>query len=142
MNSLMTAQWALWKAQGLFLKETEDAIERAVVSLVRPYLFGYYELLLFQTQSTPTPLLQNVYQTYANDLELLKETTYERAMAHIKTVPFAELLVLGNISKRYLEGIRLLIRHSDEQLSGILFQLNQEISRVPDTVKRQLTIGL
>jgi len=142
MNSLLTAQWALWKAQGLFLKETEDAIERAVVGLVRPYLVGYYEQLLFQTQLGQSSLLQSLCQTYANDLELLKETTYERATAHIKTVPFAELLVLGNISKRYLEGIRLLIRHSDEQLSAVLFQLNQEISRVPESMKRQLTIGL
>ena len=142
MNSLWTAQWALWKAQGLFLKETEDAIERAVVGLVRPYLVGYYEQLLFQTQLGQSSLLQGLCQTYANDLELLKETTYERATAYIKTIPFAELLVLGNISKRYLEGIHLLIRHSDEQLSTILFQLNQEISRIPVSVKRQLTIGL
>jgi hypothetical protein len=141
----VSAQWTLWAYQNLFLKETEEAIERAITGLVRPFLVKYYERLLFDSSESQLvkhkskASLESLYLTYNNDMELMRDTLYEHAFETIRKITFAEMLVLGNVSKQYLEGIRVLIRHSDEELSSIMFQLNQELSRIPLNLQRQIS---
>jgi len=144
MQHLLSTQLALWAYQGLFLKETEEAIERAVTSIVRPYLVSYYEQLLFQSsesqQIDPASrnALKSLYLTYNNDMELLRETLHERADEYIRSIPFAEMLVLGRLSKQYMAALYALIRDSSEHLSSTLFELNQQLLQ-PIVTKRQLT---
>jgi hypothetical protein len=144
MHNLMSTQLALWAYQGLFLKETEEAIERAVTSIVRPYLVSYYEQLLFQSsdsqQVEPASrnALKSLYLTYNNDMELLRETLHERADEYVRTIPFAEILVQGRLSKPYMTALYALIRDSSDELSSTLFELNQQLLHLPPS-KRQLT---
>jgi len=144
MQHLVSAQWALWTYQSLFLKETEEAIERAVTGIIRPYLVTQYEQYLFQSSdsqqvdSTSRNLLKSLYLTYNNDMELLRETLHERADQYIRSIPFAEILVLGRLSKRYMAALYALIRDSNEHLSSTLFELNQQLLQ-PLNGKRQLT---
>ena len=145
MQHLVSAQWALWTYQSLFLKEKEEAIERAVTGIVRPYLVTHYEQYLFQSSdsqqvdSASRNSLKSLYLTYNNDMELLRETLHERADQYIRTIPFAEVLVLGRLSKQYMAALYALIRDSSEHLSSTLFELNQQLLQ---PTKRQLTYSL
>jgi hypothetical protein len=144
IQHLISKQWTLWKVQGLFLKETQETIERAITSTIRPFLLKSYEQLLCQTsegmsnQQKTRAFVKSMYLTYTNDLSMLRSMFFERAEAHIKTIPFSELLVQGQVSKQYLNGLYRLIRDSDQQLSMLLFDLNQEIAQV-SPIRRQLT---
>jgi hypothetical protein len=145
MQHLLSSQWALWTYQSLFLKETEEAIERAVTGIIRPYLVTHYEQYLFQSsdsqQVDPASRnsLKSLYLTYNNDMELLRETLHERVDQHIRSIPFAEILVLGRLSKRYMAALYALIRDSSDHLSSTLFDLNQQLLQPS---KRQLTYSL
>jgi hypothetical protein len=145
MQHLLSSQWALWTYQALFLKETEEAIERAVTGIIRPYLVTQYEQLLFQSSdsqqvdSASRNSIKSLYLTYNNDMELLHETLHERADQYIRSIPFAEILVLGRLSKQYMAALYALIRDSSEHLSSTLFELNQQLLQ---PTKRQLTYSL
>lgn len=137
IQHLLSKQWMLWKAQALFLQEQEEAVERAVTGIVRPFLIQTFERLL--CDSKPFVAIKSVYLTYNSDLELMRSTLFERAEAYVKVISFPELLVLGKISKQYLNGLYRLIRDSDQRMSDALYTLNQEIEQVPATLKRQIT---
>jgi hypothetical protein len=144
IQHLVAKQWTLWAAQHLFLRETEETIERAITGIVRPFLIKSYEQLLCQT-SEGEPMNQktrafvkSMYLAYNNDLNMLRESLFERAETHIKAIPFSELLNQGQISKQYLNGLYRLIRDSDQQLSMLLFDLNHELARIPTESKRLL----
>ena len=137
IQHLLSRQWMLWKAQALFLQEQEEAMERAITGIVRPFLIQTFERLL--CDSKPFVAIKSVYLTYNSDLELMRSTLFERAEAYVKGIPFSELLVLGKISKQYLNGLYRLVRDSDQRMSDALYTLTQEIERVPATIKRQIT---
>jgi hypothetical protein len=144
IQHLVAKQWTLWSAQQLFLQETEETVERAITSIVRPFLIKSYEQLLCQT-SEGEPMNQktrafvkSMYLAYNNDLNMLRESLFERAETHVKAIPFSELLNQGQISKQYLSGLYQLIRDSDQQLSMLLFDLNHELARIPTESKRLL----
>jgi hypothetical protein len=144
IHQLVAKQWTLWSAQQLFLRETEETIERAITSIVRPFLIKSYEQLLCQT-SEDQPMNQKtrafvkrMYLAYNNDLNMLRESLFERAETHVKAIPFSELLNQGQVSKQYLNGLYRLIRDSDQQLSMLLFDLNHELARIPTESKRLL----
>ena len=141
IQQLVAKQWTLWAAQNLFLRETEETIERAVTSIVRPFLIKSYEELLCQTskgKEKTRAFVKSMYLAYNNDLTLLREALFDRAETHIKAIPFSELLARGQISKQYLNGLYRLIRDSDQQLSMLLFDLNHELARIPAESKRLL----
>ena len=104
-----------------------------------------YEGLLHQTsddqKTSPKTraLVQSIYLTYNNDLSMLRETLFEKGESYVKAIPFSELLVQGQISKQYLNGLYRLIRDSDQQLATVLFDLNQELGRIPSESRRLLT---
>ena len=148
VQMLMSKQWALWSYQDLFLKETAEAIERSVTSILRPQLIYTMEQYLVNSSNSKELVpqsritLEHVYHTYKDDVDLLRETMLEQAFTYIRSIPLAEHLVQGRISEQYLKGLRMLIRHADEELSTILFQLNQEINRFPSEVgNRVATTG-
>jgi hypothetical protein len=142
IQQLMAKQWTLWAAQQLFLRETEETIERAITGIVRPFIIKSYEQLLCQTsentQQKTRAFVRSMYLAYNNDLNMLRESLFDRAEAHIKTIPFSELLNQGQISKQYLNGLYRLIRDSDQQLSMLLFDLNHELARISAESKRLL----
>jgi hypothetical protein len=144
VQMLLSKQWALWNYQDLFLQETEQAVERAVIGIAKPQLIYYFEQYLANssnsTELVPSnrKTLEQIYHTYKDDVNLLRFTILEQTFQQIRAIPLADLLVLGRISETYLKGIHMLIRHADEDLSALLFQLNQDINRFPAEVQRQL----
>ena len=145
LQPLVSKQSTLWAAQSLFLQETRETIERATTGIIRPFLIKSYEGLLHQTsddqKTSPKTraLVQSIYLTYNNDLSMLRETLFEKGESYVKAIPFSELLVQGQISKQYLNGLYRLIRDSDQQLATVLFDLNQELGRIPSESRRLLT---
>ena len=81
-----------------------------------------------------------MYLAYNNDLTMLREALFERAEAYIKTLSFSELLTQGQVSKQYLNGLNRLIKNSDRQLSMLLYDLNDELARIP-AVSRKLLMN-
>ena len=142
IQQLVAKQWTLWAAQHLFLRETEETIERAITSIVRPFLIKSYEQLLCQTSENThqktRAFVKSMYLAYNNDLDMLRESLFDRAETHVKAIPFSELLIQGQVSKQYLTGLYRLIRDSDQQLSMLLFDLNHELARIPAESKRLL----
>jgi len=142
VQMLFSKQWILWNYQDLFLKETEQAIERSVTDMVKPQLIYALEQYLVNSSESKELVVSNrkslehIYHTYKDDVELLRLTLLEQACIAIRTVPLAQHLVNGQISEQYLKGIHMLIRHADEDLSVIMFQLNQEISRFPTDLRQ------
>jgi hypothetical protein len=142
IQNLVSKQWTLWLAQYIFLKETEETIERAVTGIVRPFLIKSYEELLCQTSKGPTKtraFVKSMYLAYNNDLTMLREALFERAETYIKAIPFSELLARCQVSNQYLSGLYRLIRDSDQQLSMLLFDLNHELARIPAVPRQLLT---
>ena len=146
IQTLVFKQWILWNAQLLFLKETEETIERAITGIVRPFLIKSYEQFLCQTSENPSmkqktkAFIKSMYLAYNNDLTMLREALFERAEAYIKTLSFSELLTQGQVSKQYLNGLNRLIKNSDRQLSMLLYDLNDELARIP-AVSRKLLMN-
>ena len=141
---LLSKQWTLWNYQDLFLKETEQAIERAVVGIAKPQLIYFFEQYLTNSSKSTELVpynrktLEHIYHTYKDDVDLLRLTILERIFAQIRAISLGELLMYGRVSDTYLKGIHMLIRHADEELSTILFQLNQDINKFPQDVRQQL----
>jgi len=103
LYTLLSAERALWNYQELILQETAQVVERGVTSLLRPALLK---------ERTANPLL------------------LETLVTRIKNTPLPELLVLGNVSIQYTHGLRMLIRHADEELSTAMFHLTNELHKI------------
>jgi hypothetical protein len=144
MHRLLSKQWTLWNYQDLFLKETEQAIERAITDTMKPYLIHAFEQYLINSSESDSLVVQDrntllhIYQTFRDDIDLLRESIFEQVMITLRTKTFSELLVQGRINKEYMKGIHMLIRYADEELSSIMFQLNQDIHRIPSHIQQQL----
>jgi hypothetical protein len=109
LYTLFSAERTLWNYQELILQETAQVVERAVTSLLRPEL-------LRAGDSNP----------------LLLETLVTR----IKAKPLPELLVLGHVSSQYTNGLHMLIRHADEELSTAMFRLTNELHKIEGGLTR------
>ena len=109
LYTLFSAERTLWNYQELILQETAQVVERAVTSLLRPEL-------LRAGDSNP----------------LLLETLVTR----IKAKPLPELLVLGHVSSQYTNGLHMLIRHADEELSTAMFRLTNELHKIEGGLPR------
>jgi len=145
MHMLLSKQWTLWNYQDLFLKETEQAIERAITETLKPHLIHAFEQYLINSSESDALVVQDrntllhIYHTFCDDIDLLRESIFEQVINPLRTKTFSELLVQGRINKEYMKGIHMLIRYADEELSTVMFHLNQEIHRIPSHVQQQLT---
>jgi hypothetical protein len=109
LYTLFSAERTLWNYQELILQETAQVVERAVTSLLRPALLeGFQE----------GPLL------------------LETLVTRIKAKPLPELLVLGHVSTQYTNGLHMLIRHADEELSTAMFRLTNELHKIEGGLTR------
>jgi hypothetical protein len=109
LYTLFSAERTLWNYQELILQETAQVVERAVTSLLRPELLK---------ERTANPLL------------------LETLVTRIKTKPLPELLVLGHVSSQYTDGLHMLIRHADEELSTAMFRLTNELHKIEGGLPR------
>jgi len=109
LYTLFSAERTLWNYQELILQETAQVVERAVTSLLRPELLK---------ERTVNPLL------------------LETLVTRIKTKPLPELLVLGHVSSQYTDGLHMLIRHADEELSTAMFRLTNELHKIEGGLPR------
>lgn len=109
LYTLFSAERTLWNYQELILQETAQVVERAVTSLLRPALLERYK-----------------------EGPLLLETLVTR----IKSKPLPELLVLGHVSSQYTDGLHMLIRHADEELSTAMFRLTNELHKIEGGLTR------
>lgn len=109
LYTLFSAERTLWNYQELILQETAQVVERAVTSLLRPALLERYK-----------------------EGPLLMETLVTR----IKNKPLPELLVLGHVSSQYTNGLHMLIRHADEELSTAMFRLTNELHKIEGGLTR------
>ena len=120
VHTLCTAHRRLWFLQELLLKETEEALERAIVGIVKPYLLTQYERSI-STRSCDTRPMDS-------------SSLLNRISDDIKKIPFAELVKRGQLSALYAKTIHALIRHADEELSTTMFAFHEEINRIPDRI--------
>ena len=120
VHTLCTSHRRLWFLQELLLKETEEALERAIAGIVKPYLITQYERSMSTRSSDTRPM---------DPSSLLN-----RISDDIKKIPFAELVKRGQLSALYAKTIHALIRHADEELSTTMFAFHEEINRIPDRV--------
>ena len=109
LYTLFSAERTLWNYQELILQETAQVVERAVTSLLRPELLE---------ERTANPLL------------------LETLVTRIKSKPLPELLVLGHVSTQYTNGLHMLIRHADEELSTAMFRLTNELHKIEGGLTR------
>ena len=109
LYTLLSAERSLWNYQELILQETAQVVERAVTSLLRPELLK---------GGTANPLL------------------LETLVTRIKSKPLPELLVLGHVSSQYTDGLHMLIRHADEELSTAMFRLTNELHKIEGGLTR------
>jgi hypothetical protein len=120
VHTLCTSHRRLWFLQELLLKETEEALERAIAGIVKPYLISQYERSMTTRSCDVRPM----------DLSSL----LNRISDDIKKIPFAELVKRGQLSALYAKTIHALIRHADEELSATMFAFHEEINRIPDRI--------
>ena len=109
LYTLFSAERTLWNYQELILQETAQVVERAVTSLLRPELLR---------AGAAIPLL------------------LETLVTRIKAKPLPELLVLGHVSSQYTNGLHMLIRHADEELSTAMFRLTNELHKIEGGLTR------
>jgi len=126
MSTLCSAHNRVWFLQNLLIKETEEALERAIVGRVKPFLMLEYEKLLNR------PDYKGLYM---NNLPIVQLNLAEQVSAEIKSTPFAELVKEGQLSALYAQTIHGLIRHADDGLSNTLFEFHEEIHRIPDRIQ-------
>ena len=71
---------------------------------------------------------------YGTNLALIQHNSLERLTINIKSISFYALLKQGGLSPQYMKGIYMLIKHADEELGQIMFQLTQELNQIPTQV--------
>lgn len=123
LQTLYSAQITLWNYQDLILQETNQVIERAITQIAQPHLLNQYDSILKGHS--------NALQLYNDNYSLAQLAMVERLSIHIKTIPFHELLKQGGVSPQYMTGIFMLIKHADEELGQIMFNMSQELNQLP-----------
>jgi hypothetical protein len=134
LRSLCISQRRVWNLQEFIIQETEEALERAITDIVRPFLIVNYEEMLVRT-STPSEIVPKnqgtvaLIQLYKENLPLLRTNLMERITSTVKQVPFAELVKRGGLSSLYNTTLHQLIRHADDELSKAMFTYHEDIHK-------------
>lgn len=135
IQTICSAHSRVWALQELLLKETEEALERAIVGIMQPTLVSEYEKLIGREDATARTITTrseaHALSFYQENPSMLHQRVLERASTHVKELPFAELLRRGHLSALYAKTIHALIRHADEELSTTMFTFHEEIHRIP-----------
>ena len=143
LYSLWMAEKKLWLYQEIVLIETERILERAITSIMRPHLIDHYHAFLDTNSNTAVTKYVHQLRTQYNGREDgVKNAIIDRLVHTIKLHTFADLMRLGNVSPEYLNGVHMLIRHADESLSTIMFNLNRELNTIPTTINSINPINL
>ena len=144
LQTLCASQRRVWDLQELMIQETEEALERAITGLCKPFLLKTYEeFLALPTESTQqiVPANQTITtltKVYQHNYPLLQINLHERLATEIKQIPFPELVRRGGLSQSYTQVLRQLVRYADEELSSLLFTFHEEIHKVPTTIQSRL----
>jgi hypothetical protein len=146
IQTLCSAQRRIWHLQEIIIQDTEEALERAVTGMIRPFLLNYYETILTLPSSTSSnqlvpadkAKLLSLTQTYRGHLPLMRVNLYDRLATEVKQFSFAELVKRGGLSPSYQRALHQLIRYADDELSNILFSFHEEIHRVPDAIQSKV----
>ena len=116
--------------------KTLPAPDPAQVQVIRTYGPGRF---VISDREWRSPVLVTPRSTTAWNVTRAEDLSLE-SLAALKAAPApAEILVLGKLSKRYMAGLYTLIRDSNDQLSSILFEFNQQLLQVAPNPKRFLT---
>ena len=135
LRSLCVSQRRIWNLQEFIIQETEEALERAITNIVRPFLIvNYEEMLVRPSPSTSEIVLKKqgtvaLVQLYKENLPLLRTNLIERITSTVKQVPFAELVKRGGLSSLYNNTLHQLIRHADDELSKAMFTYHEDIHK-------------
>ena len=135
LRSLCVSQRRVWNLQEFIIQETEEALERAITDIVRPFLIvNYEEMLVRPSPSTSEIVSKNqetvaLVQLYKENLPLLRTNLMERITSTVKQVPFAELVKRGGLSSLYNNTLYQLIRHADDELSKAMFTYHEDIHK-------------
>lgn len=144
LQSLCASQRRVWDLQELMIQETEEALERAITGLSKPFLLKTYEeFLALPTESTQqiVPANQTITtltKVYQHNYPLLQMNLHDRLATEIKQIPFPELVRRGGLSQSYTQILHQLVRYADEELSSTLFAFHEEIHKVPATIQSRL----
>lgn len=144
IQTLCSAQRRIWHLQEILIQDTEEALERGITGLVRPFLLNYYETILSLPSSSNQLVpadkakLLSLTQTYRGHLPLLRVNLYDRLATEVKQIPFAEVVKRGGLSPSYQRALHQLIRYADDELSNVLFSFHEEIHRVPDAIQSKV----
>ena len=146
LRALASVESALWNYQQILLTETEQAIERAITSIMRPACTKQFESLLLESShdddvsgnqlALPNRIVfERIHATYQTNFDLLPVVLFDRITNNIKRIPVPRLLAMGNLSPEYMKCIHKLIRLADEELSTTMLEFNEELARVPNRIK-------
>jgi len=145
IQTLCSAQRRIWHLQEILIQDTEEALERALTGMIRPFLLNYYETILTLPSSSSSSLvpadkanLLRLTQTYRGHLPLMRVNLYDRLAMEVKQFSFAELVKRGGLSPSYQRALHQLIRYADDELSNILFSFHEEIHRVPEAIQSKV----
>jgi len=142
LQSLCASQRRVWDLQELLIRETEEALERAITGLCKPFLLKTYEEFLTlpctaqSQQIVPTnQAITTLTRVYQHNYPLLQINLHDRLATEIKQIPFPELVRRGGLSQSYTQILHQLVRYADEELSSTLFTFHEEIHKVPTAIQ-------
>ncbi len=144
IQSLCASHQRLWALQEMMLTETEEALERAVTGMLRPALLTLYETLLLpsptssQIVSAEQQSVLVLADRYRGNVSMMRTNLLDRLSTEIKRIPFPELVKRGGLTQSYANAMRHLIRHADDELSGLLFSFHEEIHSAPARLRHQV----
>lgn len=147
LQSLCASQRRVWNLQELLIRETEEALERAITGSLKPFLLRTYEDFLalsapdsssHQIVPVTNQAILSLANTYRQNIPLLQINLHDRLATEIKQIPFPELVRRGGLSQSYTQVLHQLVRYADEELSSTLFAFHEEIHKVPATIQSRL----
>ena len=147
IQSLCASQRRVWNLQEIIIQETEEALERAITDILRPFLLENYEEMVAPPSSISEIVSTHhgalaLAQTYKENLPLMRMNLINRISTVIKRMPFAELVKRGGLSPMYNDTLRQLVRYADEELSNTIFTFHEEIHKIPEAIhSRVIDVG-
>jgi fumarate reductase subunit D len=142
IQTLCSAHRRVWQLQELLIKETEEALERAISGIAKPILLIQYEQLLKREPTDSKAIVTRSADKlvlYRENLPMIRLGMLEQLSAEIKAIPFAELIQRGQLSSLYAKTIHALIRHADDELSATMFAFHEEINRIPTNIRTTIS---
>jgi len=145
IQTLCASQRRVWNLQQIIIQETEEALERGITGIMRPFLLNNFEDILTVSVSSSIELvapknstIMHMVRTYQGNLPLMRMNLIDRIATAVKQMPFAELVKRGGLSPSYNQALRQLVRHADDELSNTMFTFHEEIHKVSDSIQTQL----